>query len=172
MRIIAGRWRGRTLIAPPGQATRPTSDRAREAIFSMLTSRIGTFDGLKIVDLFAGTGALGLEALSRGAAHCVFVENAMSAATVLRQNIEKLGASATVEVRNAERFSGGPFDLAFADAPYGSGLGAKALAQMNIDPGGWAVLETARDEAGSIAGFETTIERLYGKAKVTLFRKT
>ena len=72
MRVIAGRWRGRPLLAPAGQATRPTSDRAREGLFSMLASRLGSFEGLVVADLFAGTGALGIEALSRGAAHCTF----------------------------------------------------------------------------------------------------
>ena len=74
MRIIAGQWRGRTLIAPKGDTTRPTADRTRETLFSMLTSRLGSFRDIRVADLFAGTGALGLEALSRGAAECTFVE--------------------------------------------------------------------------------------------------
>ncbi len=94
MRIIAGEWRGRPLEAPPGQATRPTSDRAREGLFSMLASRIGSFEGLQVADLFAGTGALGLEALSRGAAHCTFVEKDRAALDVLGANIARLGAAA------------------------------------------------------------------------------
>ncbi len=85
MRIIAGAWRGRSLEAPPGQATRPTSDRAREGLFSMLASRLGSFKGLEVADLFAGTGALGLEALSRGAAQCSFVEKDRTALDILRR---------------------------------------------------------------------------------------
>ena len=87
MRIIAGAWRGRPLEAPAGTATRPTSDRAREGLFSMLASRIGSFEGLHVADLFAGTGALGLEALSRGAAHCTFVEKDRAALDALRRNV-------------------------------------------------------------------------------------
>src|SRR5687768_3674487 len=99
MRIIAGAWRGRPLAAPPGQATRPTSDRAREGLFSMLQSRIGSFEGLRVADLFAGTGALGLEALSRGAGHCTFIEKDRAALDVLRRNIERLGAGDRAEAR-------------------------------------------------------------------------
>src|ERR1700744_1452806 len=94
MRIIAGRWRGRPLKAPLGATTRPSADRTREALFSMLASRLGTFEGLGVVDLFAGTGALGLEALLRGAARGVFVEQDRAALAALRANIAKLGATA------------------------------------------------------------------------------
>src|SRR5688572_30976838 len=98
MRIIAGEWRGRPLVAPEGRATRPTSDRAREGLFSMLASRIGGFEGLHVADLFAGTGALGLEALSRGAAHCTFVDNDREAVASIRRNIETFGATARADV--------------------------------------------------------------------------
>jgi len=91
MRIIAGQWRGRVLAAPKGDATRPTADRTREALFSMLTSRVGDFEGLAVADLFAGSGALGFEALSRGAASCLFVEQDRAALDALRANAEKLG---------------------------------------------------------------------------------
>ena len=87
MRIISGIWRGRPLLAPEGQGTRPTSDRAREGLFSMLASRIGSFDGLEVADLFAGTGALGFEALSRGAAHCTFIEKDSAALATLRRMV-------------------------------------------------------------------------------------
>ncbi|MGZ8335858.1 MAG: RsmD family RNA methyltransferase, partial [Allosphingosinicella sp.] len=90
MRIIAGAWRGRPIDAPPGHATRPTSDRAREGLFSMLQSRLGSFADLRVADLFAGTGALGLEALSRGAAYCTFVEKDRSALDTLKRNITRL----------------------------------------------------------------------------------
>ncbi|RYD86286.1 MAG: 16S rRNA (guanine(966)-N(2))-methyltransferase RsmD, partial [Sphingomonadales bacterium] len=123
MRIIAGKWRGRRLIAPQGDATRPTADRTREALFSMLTSRLGSFEGLKIADVCAGTGALGLEALSRGAAHCTFIERDRAAIDALRANIAKLGAEGEVRAIAAEGFRGGPFDLVLIDPPYGTGLG-------------------------------------------------
>src|SRR5919206_28086 len=98
MRIIAGRWRGRPIEAPPQLATRPTADRVRETLFSMLTSRLGSFDGLRVADLFAGSGALGLEALSRGAASATFVENDAKAAAVIRRNAEKLGATDRIRI--------------------------------------------------------------------------
>lgn len=171
MRIIAGQWRGRPLKAPAGIDTRPTSDRAREALFSMLVSRIGSFEGLKVCDLFAGTGALGIEALSRGAAHCTFVENDRAALEALKANIATLGASATVRAQAAEHAGGGPFDLVFADPPYGSGLGQRALAQIILAPGGWASLETAKTEAAVVDGLEVITERVYGKARIMLFRR-
>ena len=92
MRIIAGRWRGRVLEAPRGRGTRPTADRVRETLFSMLASRLGSFEDLRVADLFAGSGALGFEALSRGAAQASFVENDSKAAAIIRANAEKLGA--------------------------------------------------------------------------------
>lgn len=170
MRIIAGNWRGRALIAPTGKATRPTSDRTREALFSMLTSRLGTFEGLRVADLFAGTGALGFEALSRGAAHCTFVEQDRPAIDAIRANADKLGASADVRAQSATAFSGGPFDLVFVDAPYSTGLGQQALARIVLSTGGWASIETARAEIVEIAGFTTDAERIHGKAKLTLLR--
>lgn len=170
MRIIAGNWRGRALIAPAGKATRPTSDRTREALFSMLTSRLGTFEGLRVADLFAGTGALGFEALSRGAAHCTFVEQDRPAIDAIRANADKLGASTDVRAQSAVAFSGGPFDLVFVDAPYGTGLGQQALARIAMSPGGWASIETARAETVEIDGFTIDAERIHGKAKLTLLR--
>src|SRR4051794_5670101 len=101
MRVIAGRWRGRPIEAPPGLATRPTADRVRETLFSMLASRLGTFEGLRVADLFAGSGALGFEALSRGAASVTFVENDAKAVAVIRRNAEKLGAPAQVLASSA-----------------------------------------------------------------------
>lgn len=170
MRIIAGKWRGRTLVAPPGETTRPTADRTREALFSMLASRLGSFEDLKVADLFAGTGALGLEALSRGAAHCTFVERDRAALEALRANIAKLGAAADVRAQSAETFMGGPFDLALLDPPYGTGVGQRALAGIRLAPGGWASLETARDEQVEIEGYSIEAERIHGKAKLTLLR--
>ena len=98
MRVISGKWRGRALKAPAGEATRPTSDRAREAIFSMLASRIGTFEGLDVLDLFAGTGALGIEALSRGAGSCCFIDNDATAVRAIKANLAALGAGAATGI--------------------------------------------------------------------------
>ena len=171
MRIIAGRWRGRPLIAPPGDATRPTSDRAREALFSMLASRLGNFEELRVADIFAGTGALGLEALSRGATRCTFVERDREAVAALKANVERLGATGTdVRAQAAESFTGGPFDLVFMDPPYGSRLGQKVLPRLTLEAGAWVSLETAFNEEVDIAGFETETTRIHGKAKLTLLR--
>ncbi|MES2496327.1 MAG: 16S rRNA (guanine(966)-N(2))-methyltransferase RsmD [Pseudomonadota bacterium] len=170
MRIIAGRWRGRPLVAPKGQETRPTSDRTREALFSMLASRVGSFEGLKVADVCAGTGALGLEALSRGAAHCTFVERDRPAIEALRANIAKLGAEAEVRAIAAESFVGGAFDIVLIDPPYGSGLGQKILPKIGIAPGGWASIETGRGEEVVVPGFTVEAERTHGKARITLLR--
>lgn len=174
MRIIAGRWRGRPLVAPPGQDTRPTADRVREALFSMLASRLGSFEGLQVADLFAGSGALGLEALSRGAAYCVFVENDRRAVEAIRSNIAALGASGEVLTRSAEHSAlPAPADLAFLDPPYGSGLAPAVLATLAIAPGGWVSVETGRGEAvAAVGGYDVDSERAYGKARITLLRKT
>ncbi|MBO9379041.1 16S rRNA (guanine(966)-N(2))-methyltransferase RsmD [Sphingomonas histidinilytica] len=170
MRIIAGQWRGRPLIAPQGQATRPTADRTREALFSMLASRLGSFEGLAVADVCAGTGALGLEALSRGAARCTFVERDRAAVEALRANIAKLGAAAEVRAIAAESFAGGAYDLVLIDPPYGTGLGQKILPAIGLAPGGWASIETARDEAVAVPGFTVEAERVHGKARITLLR--
>lgn len=171
MRIIAGRWRGRPLAVPAGRATRPTSDRAREGLFSMLASRLGTFEGLRVADLFAGSGALGLEALSRGAAHCLFVEQDRAALDALRANIAALGAEATVRAGAVEGAVVGPVDLLLLDPPYGLGSGHSALATANVRAGTWASLETARDEAVAVPEWGVEAERTYGKAKITLLRR-
>jgi 16S rRNA (guanine966-N2)-methyltransferase len=121
MRIVAGAWGGRRLQAPPGDATRPTSDRVREALFSVLAGRI---EGARVLDLFAGSGALGLEALSRGAAEATFVDAAPAAVRAVRSNLEALGASAEVRRQDARRFLGSArsqardYDLVFLDPPY------------------------------------------------------
>jgi 16S rRNA (guanine966-N2)-methyltransferase len=176
VRIIAGAWRGRPLSAPPGTATRPTSDRAREGLFSMLASRLGSFDGLHVADLFAGTGALGLEALSRGAAHCTFVETDRAALAALRGNIAAVGAGERADVRtqDAGHFSGGPFQLVLADPPYGSGLGEPAIGRLAasgaLAPGCIVSLESARNEEVAVPGLAVIADRNYGKARIRLFR--
>src|SRR6478735_7884803 len=113
MRIISGQWRGRQIVAPKGDATRPTADRTRETLFNMLASRVGSFEGLTVADLFAGSGALGLEALSRGAASCVFVEHDAAALDAIRANMAMLGARDRIEVRRGSVMELGP-----ANAPY------------------------------------------------------
>lgn len=176
MRIIAGAWRGRSLIAPAGPATRPTADRTREALFSMLASRLGSFEGLRVADLFAGTGALGLEALSRGAAHCTFVEHDRYALDALRANIAKLGASAEVRAQSVAAL--GPAnaanDLLLLDPPYHSGGGGDLLERLTrlgwAAPGAWASVETARTESASASGWTIEVERTHGKAKLTLLK--
>ena len=178
MRIIAGNWRGRTLIAPKGEATRPTADRTREGLFSMLVSRLGSFEGLRVADLFAGSGALGLEALSRGAAHCSFVEHDGAALDALRANIAKVGADRVSDVRAQSVMALGPltapYDLLLLDPPYRSGAGIVALERLSrlgwIAPGAIATVETAKGEAVTVEGFEVEAERVYGKAMVTLLR--
>src|ERR1043165_1407867 len=131
MRIIAGAWRGRTIEAPPGQATRPTADRVRETLFSMLASRLGSFEDPRVADLFAGSGALGFEALSRGAAHATFVESDAKASAVIRRNAEKLGATERVQILGGSALAltrSKPFDLIFADPPYAKGSGSAVVA--------------------------------------------
>ncbi len=179
MRIVAGKWRGRTITAPKGDATRPTADRTREALFSMLVSRIGSFEGLKVADLFAGSGALGLEALSRGAAHCLFVEQDKPALDALRANITQLGAAAISDVRQQSVLNLPhatlPYDLIMMDPPYDSGAGAVALDKLNrigwIAPHAWVSIETNKREAIELAGFEADAVRDHGKARLHLLRR-
>jgi 16S rRNA (guanine966-N2)-methyltransferase len=172
VRIIAGKWRGRTIVAPGGEATRPTSDRTREALFSMLASRVGTFEGLEVADIFAGSGALGLEALSRGAARCTFVDNDRASVEAIRANVAKLGAEADIRAGNAEhvRFTA-PLDVVFLDPPYNSGLADKVIAALPLAPGAFVSVETSRGEQVSAPGLEVEAERTHGKAKITLLRR-
>ena len=178
MRIVAGQWRGRKLLAPAGETTRPTSDRTRETLFSMLVSRLGTFEGLKVADLFAGSGALGIEALSRGAATCLFVETDAAALRALRSNVANLQAAPQTDVRAASVLALGPapapLDLILLDPPYGSGAGVVALEKLQrlgwIGPATWISLETALKEDAKVKGLEIDSERKVGKARITLLR--
>ena len=178
MRIIAGEWRGRKLSAPAGDATRPTADRTRETLFSMLVSRLGDFEGLSVADLFAGSGALGLEALSRGAATCLFVEQDAAAIRSLRANIAALRAQERCEVRAASVLALGPakapLDLLLLDPPYASGAGTVALDKLArlgwVGPASWVSLETGHAEVVAIKGYAVDAERKVGKAKLTLLR--
>jgi len=171
MRVVAGRLGGRRLQAPPGEGTRPTSDRVREALFSAL----GPLDGERVLDLFAGSGALGIEALSRGAAHAVLVERDARAAGVIRANLEALGLGgddAAVRRRDALRAlrdasdAGETYDLVFIDPPYrlAARLGpdlAHALGPV-LAPGARVVGESDRRAALELPGMTTTFERRYG----------
>ncbi|MDL2339837.1 MAG: 16S rRNA (guanine(966)-N(2))-methyltransferase RsmD [Pseudomonadota bacterium] len=179
MRIIAGAWRGRLIEAPPGIATRPTADRVRETLFSMLVSRIGGFEDLRVADLFAGTGALGFEALSRGAASVTFVERDSKAVAAIRANAARLGANAQVTVLASSALSlprGGPFDLVLADPPYEPGSGSAAAAAVAaagwLAPGGWLSVESAARDTASAAGLTVEAERDVGRARLTLMRLT
>ena len=179
MRIIAGEWRRRLLQAPPGDATRPTADRTRETLFAMLTSRLGSLEGLAVADLFAGSGALGLEALSRGAASCVFVEQDPAAIRALRANIAALRAQSQCDVRTASVMqlnpASAPLDVILLDPPYHSGAGAVALDRLTrlswIGDGTWVALETAQDETVQVKALDIDAERKVGKALLTLLRK-
>jgi 16S rRNA (guanine966-N2)-methyltransferase len=178
MRIVAGEWRRRSLQAPPGEATRPTADRTRETLFNMLASRLGDFEGLAVADLFAGSGALGLEALSRGAATCLFAEQNPAAIRALRANVAALRAHARCEVSAGSVMQLGPakapFDLILLDPPYYSGAGAVALDRLArlgwIGAGTWVAVETAHDEKVQVKTLEVEAKRKAGKALLTLLR--
>lgn len=178
MRIISGQWRSRPLIAPKGDTTRPTADRTRETLFSMLTSRLGSFEDLRVLDLFAGSGALGLEALSRGAAHCTFVEHDALALDSLAVNINKLGAKDQSDVRKSSVLSLGtaikPADIVLMDPPYLSGAGSVALDKLVrfgwFAPSAWISVETSIKEEIDVKGFTIDTVRNVGKAKLTLLR--
>lgn len=178
MRIISGEWRGRKLLAPKGDATRPTADRTRETLFSMLTSRLGSFEGLYVADLFAGSGALGIEALSRGAAACLFAEQDRSALDALRANLSNLGATTRADVRAGSVLGLGPapraYDLLLLDPPYGTGAASVALDKLHrlgwIGPDSWVSVETGHNESVDVAGFAIDADRKVGKARLTLLR--
>ena len=178
MRIIAGEWRRRQLRAPSGEATRPTADRTRETLFAMLQSRLGDFEGLQVADLFAGSGALGLEALSRGASHCLFVEQDAEALRSLRANIASMRASQRCSVQAGSALALGPaktaYDLILLDPPYGTTAGGVALDRLArlgwIGPATWVALETGRKDEVSIRSLTLEADRAVGAARLSLFR--
>lgn len=178
MRIVAGEWRRRQLRAPDGETTRPTADRTRETLFNMLASRIGDLDGLSVADLFAGSGALGLEALSRGAASCLFVEQDPAAIRALRANIAALQAQTRCEVQAASVMALAPakqpHDLLLLDPPYGTNAGSVALDRLArlgwIGEASWVALETAATDAVKVKSLNIEAERQVGKARLTLLR--
>lgn len=187
MRITGGVYRGRTLATPPDARVRPTSDKVRQAIFNILAHNdFGTgfaLEGARVADLFAGTGALGIEALSHGAAFCLFVEDSAESRGLIRTNVEALGLTGVTKIwrRDATDLgpmaagSGGPFGLVFLDPPYHRGLIAPALAALRngkwLSPKALAVVETAEDEIiPSTEGFELASERVYGETRVCFLK--
>jgi 16S rRNA (guanine966-N2)-methyltransferase len=170
VRIIAGEHRGRRISAPKGTETRPTSDFVREAAFNL----IGPVDGASVLDLYAGSGALGIEALSRGASRVVFVDSSREACRAVGQNLEPLGIRATVLCQEAERAlagARGPYDLILADPPY-SFAGYERLAPhiaRLLAPDGLFVLQTPAGEDPVLEGLQVRTSRKYGSARLTLF---
>ncbi len=179
MRIVAGQFRGATIAAPKDKSVRPTSDRVRESIFNILAHGIEDFalDDARVLDLFAGTGALGLEALSRGARYCLFIDNSVDARALQRRNIEALDLTGVTKVWRRDAGALGPlrgqdpFDCVFLDPPYGKGLGEKALAEAL--EGGWfapgAVIVFEESETAEIAlpdAFKLLDQRTYGDTQV------
>jgi 16S rRNA (guanine966-N2)-methyltransferase len=190
MRIVAGRHKGRAIMAPPGEEIRPTSDRARESLFNILAhGRLAKPDGTAplhnatVLDAFCGTGALALEALSRGASSAILIDNSPSALAVARANLRALDEEARSLLVLADAVdppakgpSQLPATLVFLDPPYRSGLGAPALAALDargwIAPGAIAVVESeARDAFEAPDDFTLIDERRYGKAKIRFLRK-
>lgn len=179
-RIIAGKHRGRRLEVPAGDRVRPTAERLREALFSILQHRTPPLAGARFVDLFAGSGAVGLEALSRGAAQLTAVESDRTAAAAFRRNVEKLGERDRVGlvVGDATRLAraAAPADLVYLDPPYQSGLAAAAL--QSLESGGWlseatlVIVELAAKEPFTPpAGFTVEDERRYGAGRIVLLRR-
>ncbi len=188
MRIVGGRWRGMTLAGlgagDPAAALRPTSDRVRESLYNLLAH--GPYgdpappEGRRVLDLFAGTGALGIEALSRGAVTATFVDQGAKALALLRRNLDRLGAAEAARVvsRDATRLGrnpGVPFDLVFLDPPYGHGLGERAvvsaLAGGWVAPGALVVWEEGVDQAPP-PGLTRLDSRRYGETMIAIFRST
>lgn len=181
MRVVGGKFRGKALASPRSDAIRPTTDRMRESIFNILDHRFAGLEGKRVLDLFAGTGALGCEAMSRGAAHALFVEEGVEGRGLIRRNIETLGLMGRTRIyrRDATRLGAvgtvEPFDLVFLDPPYGRGLGEKAL--LSAAEGGWLKPEAlcVFEEAASASvacppGFAIEDERKAGDSLVRYLR--
>jgi 16S rRNA (guanine966-N2)-methyltransferase len=183
MRIVAGRFRGRPIAAPDDARTRPTSDRVRESVFNILEHGVPvlSLQGVRVLDLFAGTGALGLEALSRGAAFCLFVEEDATARGVIRRNVEALGLGGITKVFRRDATNLGPagnrggFGLVFLDPPYEKDLGPRALASAAaggwLAPGAVAVIEESHRAAIPLPqGFSLLQQRAWGDTQVLFAR--
>jgi 16S rRNA (guanine966-N2)-methyltransferase len=183
MRIVAGKFRGASLVAPKGLATRPTSDRVRQALFNVLEHGAPDldFDGVRVLDLFAGSGALGLEALSRGARFCLFVEESAEARGAIRRNVEALGLTGVTKIWRREATKLGeagriePFDVVLCDPPYGHGLGQRALAAAVA--GGWIARDAVvvlEERAGSTLDWPWPLQeidrRRYGDTAIAIAR--
>jgi 16S rRNA (guanine966-N2)-methyltransferase len=183
MRIVGGRFKGHGLFGPASASTRPTSDRVRESLFNILAHGIEGFEleGARVMDLFAGTGALGLEALSRGGKFCQFIDEGTDARSVIRRNADALGAIGLCKIwrRDATKLGPcapqSPFDLVFVDPPYNKGLGEKALQSLIegewLSPGAVVVLEEAEKAiVGDVTGLTMVDERTYGDTVVRIYR--
>jgi len=185
IKVIGGRHRGRSIATPEGLTTRPTSNRARESLFNILMHADWRDDGTsplveaRVLDAFAGSGALGLEALSRGAAHATFLDNDATAIRLIGENLRKMGEAANAKVIRADATRPPPSregcDLVFLDPPYRSGLAASALTALAeagwLAPGAVATVELATTEdLEPPAGFESIDERRYGAAKIVILR--
>jgi 16S rRNA (guanine966-N2)-methyltransferase len=183
MRIVAGKFRGRAIAAPEHEGLRPTSDRVRESVFNILTHGIADFElqGARVIDLFAGTGALGLEAMSRGAAYCLFVEDNADARALIRGNVESFGLTGETRIFRRDATDLGPagnmerYGLAFLDPPYGRGLGEKALAGLLegswLTPNAVCVLEERAGTAVTLPPGLTELDtRTYGDTEVRFLR--
>ena len=183
MRIVAGKFRGAGLAAPKGLATRPTSDRVRQALFNVLEHGAPglDLDGVRVLDLFAGSGALGLEALSRGARFCLFVEESAEARGAIRRNVEALGLTGATKIwrRDATKLGPAgridPFDLVLCDPPYGAGLGQRALAAAV--EGGWIAPDAVlvlEERAGLVVDWPAPLQeidrRRYGDTEIAIAR--
>jgi 16S rRNA (guanine966-N2)-methyltransferase len=182
VRVVGGRLRSRPIAGPKSQAVRPTSDRSREALFNILIHAYGDpVTGARVLDLFAGTGALGIEAISRGAAYALFVDEGVEARSLLRDNVETLGLGGVTRIfrRDATKLGPAhpvePFDLVFLDPPYGKGLAEKALASAR--EGGWLkpraliVVEEAADAAfAAPEGFAELERRKYDDTEFVFLR--
>ncbi len=183
MRVVGGKFRGRALAAPQHEGLRPTSDRVRESVFNILQHGIADFslDGVRVIDLFAGTGALGIEALSRGAGYCLFVEEAPEARALIRTNIETMGLTGVTRIFRRDATDLGPagnmepYALAFLDPPYGQELGEKALVALRdgawLVPGALVVLEErASAEVALPEDFEEIDRRSWGDTQAVFGR--
>ena len=182
MRIVGGEFRGRPLATPRSNGIRPTTDRTREAVFNVLAHRYPEkLDGARVLDLFAGTGALGIEAVSRGAAFTLFVDNGAEARALLRNNVEALGLGGVTKVYRRDATNLGPahpmepFSLAFLDPPYGKGLAEQALASLRdggwLTPGALLVVEEAKPAAFAAPdGFEELERRAYDDTEFVFLR--
>lgn len=186
MRVVAGRLRGRALAVPRDMSIRPTSDRVRQAVFDILEHGIDGFSlqGIRVFDLFAGTGALGIEAISRGALSCLFVDNDAAARALIRENITTLGLGGVTRVLRSDATALGvstnrnTFSLIFLDPPYGKGLGEQALISARddgwLEPGAIIVAEEAAASPIVLPGpdFELIGTRRYGQTVITIARFT